>query len=401
MNGATVYADVVPQSTLDEIAAELALSDGAVTEAILAAGAVTETKIADGAVSSPKIVAGAVQAGHIAAGSIDAGKLTAGAVTADKIAALAVTADKIAANAITADKLDANAINGKTITGATLTAAGSDGSYVRVYTDTSKNTAAVDLQPPTAAGAGLLPASLRASVDPVSGQVSAALSGPHTSGQSAPALHLTPGRRVTVAGDTVHTVATSAASVRLGASGNFLVRHDIPDSSGDLFRVDVLTGDTVIYGGLKVAGRDVGRGKVASAQATGNSAAVFAETSVLSIPSLTFVAGRAYRVRIGGAFTMTAAGVVRARLRDRTSTFTVEWADLGHFPATLANNPFRLEATAYLRRTAATDLTAQTLALTLQASVAGTVHAASATAPRWVEIEDCGEAADFPQAVTV
>ncbi|SCE84086.1 hypothetical protein GA0074695_1526 [Micromonospora viridifaciens] len=386
-NGATVNADVVSQETLDEIAAELELAEGAVTEALLAAGAVTETKIADNSISSPKVIAGAIQAGHIAAGAIDAGKIVAGAVTADKLAANAVTADKLDANAvtagkiaagavtagkiatgaITADKLDATAITGKTITGGLFRTA-AIGNRLEVGAETYTPTGE---------------AALRWAINTHD------WAEPHiTAGQGGE----TPGRYLYLrCGGTDGPYS----AVRLNETGGIL--FETQEFGGSVNRL------TLDSAGLTLNGVRMGMGRVGNAQSTANSAAVFAETAVLSITGLTFKANRAYRVRVGGAFTMTTAGIVRARLRNRATdpTTATEWADLGHFPATLANNPFDLSKVVYLRRVAATDLTGQTLALTLQASVAGTIHNGSPTAPRFLEIEDCGAATDYPYAVVI
>lgn len=287
---------------------------------------------------------------------------------------------EIADGAITADKIAATAITGKTITGGRFRTA-SAGEYLEIGEDAYFNGhAAIRWQ--TGAGDWTEPHILGAEniTGGTPGRHDLVLSGGSAGGRSA---------KVTLS-DWRPFAEVFTQDQAAGKDASVMVS---PDGGVEISGHD--------GGRLRVDGRDVGRGKVASVHSVANSPALFAETAVLSIAGLTFRAGRAYRVRTGGTFTMTAAGVVLARLRDRTSSFTVEWGNLGHFPASQAGSPFDLTKVVYLRRTAASDLTGQTLALTLQASVAGTLHTATATSPRYLEVEDCGEAADYPHAVTV
>lgn len=137
---------------------------------------------------------------------------------------------------------------------------------------------------------------------------------------------------------------------------------------------------------------------------TVDSAAVTAETVVMTISNFVFAAGRAYRVAFGSQVeTSNVNGRARFRLRKTNAAGTL-WHDYGTVLTTgTAGDNTQAHNEGYLRRTAGTDLTATTV-LTLEnlsggANTATMIRSTGTT--RHFIIEDCGAATDFPNAVAV
>lgn len=136
--------------------------------------------------------------------------------------------------------------------------------------------------------------------------------------------------------------------------------------------------------------------------ATTSSAAVGpAETVVLSTSAAVFFfPGRAYRISWGRAMagsTNGAALLVRARQTNLAGQ------DLGIMSRIINNAPglpFFMTGVGYVVRTASTVLTA-VVALTMTAGAGTVTHVGSATEPRFVLVEDCGSAADYPLGVAI
>jgi hypothetical protein len=130
---------------------------------------------------------------------------------------------------------------------------------------------------------------------------------------------------------------------------------------------------------------------------TGNTGAIGAETIVLTSGTITFFNGRAYEVKWSSRLTHSAAQI--ASMRIRQTNLAGASLDYWQFQVTAAlSNHY--DHRGVIKRTAGTDLI-DNLVLT-QAASAGTVTgAAAADAPRYLEIWDCGAAADFPNAKTI
>ena len=132
---------------------------------------------------------------------------------------------------------------------------------------------------------------------------------------------------------------------------------------------------------------------------TANTAAVTAETVAVTTSSITFRAGRAYRITFKGlAQSSGASDAVTVRVR-KTNTSGDVYIDSFrlHIPAAGANVPFYL-ANICSNSTAA-DVSAVLVGTYARAAGAGTsLIAATSTHVCYIEVEDIGEAADFPSA---
>ena len=130
---------------------------------------------------------------------------------------------------------------------------------------------------------------------------------------------------------------------------------------------------------------------------TSNSGAIGAETVVLIGGSMTFVSGRAYKVKWGQRLDHSVAqtAIVRVRQTNISGTQLIFWQQQ---VAAAAGNHYFFEAT--IRRTAASDLI-DNLVMTL-ATATGTVTArGAADTVRYMEVWDCGLASRFPQAIAI
>lgn len=194
----------------------------------------------------------------------------------------------------------------------------------------------------------------------------------------------------------------AAAGLHIGLAG---AGQTVDFLSGVL--VQILSGATLQIdpgAGLTIDGVSSPRSSAGNAILTASSANVTAETVVNSFV-MDFKAGRAYSIRFGGRVdTSDANGRPRMRLH-KTNVAGTLWGDFGGWTtnATVGEDQAVASETV-LRRTAGTDLTAVTLALTLEHLAGGANTArlvASATNPFWFGAFDIGAAADFPNAVAV
>lgn len=152
---------------------------------------------------------------------------------------------------------------------------------------------------------------------------------------------------------------------------------------------------------LQLDGLSQGRGLRAVASATSNSSAIgTTETAILTVSSFTWQAQRAYRVSFGNKITCSAStNVGTFRLRKTNATGAV-LGDAGAYGPSPAAPDVAASSHFYVRRTLTTDLTA-TVVLTLQASAGTVTQTAASTQPRFVIIEDVGDAGDWTHAVAI
>lgn len=130
-----------------------------------------------------------------------------------------------------------------------------------------------------------------------------------------------------------------------------------------------------------------------------NSAAVGAETVVLTVPSGTYLSGRAYAVRIGGRIIGSVMQNARMILRQGTTIAGTLLIDFGAFPVTAAGSPVAAHACRYIKVDSADPDLTTSFVLTLQATAGTATHGATGNDPRFVEVVDAGDQADFPNAV--
>lgn len=145
----------------------------------------------------------------------------------------------------------------------------------------------------------------------------------------------------------------------------------------------------------------LGRGVIARAESAANSAAVGAETVVLTISSCTFGAGRAFGLRINSDVSASVAnvGTYQIRLTGIAGTIiAVPWQ--GPVAVGAANND-GVNKMVYVRRAAASGDLTSAVVLTLAAS-AGTITAqGGATFVRYFQIEDVGDESLFPACFAI
>lgn len=140
-----------------------------------------------------------------------------------------------------------------------------------------------------------------------------------------------------------------------------------------------------------------GRNKRVAAGINVNSAAIAAETVVLTTASATYTAGRAYEVRIGGRVQASAANTSVFKLRFGTTTAGGLVATFGGVSAQAAGATAapNVSLDRYVIRDAADgDLTTQ-FCVTLTATAGTSTLLGATNEPSYVELTDVGDFADF------
>lgn len=155
---------------------------------------------------------------------------------------------------------------------------------------------------------------------------------------------------------------------------------------------------TITDPALLINGVDVGRGLTDWQGSTGSTAAIGAETVVMTSSVVDWVSGRAYKVTWGARLTASAAQSTTVFIRTGTTT---AGAILSSWQQTvvaggLTNNR---EHTTYIRRTGATLNSA--ICLTYAASAGTVTGTGAANTIRYLKIEDVGLYADYPNAIAI
>lgn len=120
-------------------------------------------------------------------------------------------------------------------------------------------------------------------------------------------------------------------------------------------------------------------------------------TAILSLPSTTYKAGRAYQVHVGGGYIMSTTTAQAFFDLWKTSTAGTQVLQFARTPIPGSTATAHLSMTSIFTVGGA-DVTAQ-LVLGTQASAAATVtHAGSALNPRFIMVRDVGPAAAYPSA---
>ena len=191
--------------------------------------------------------------------------------------------------------------------------------------------------------------------------------------------------------------ATSFGFIQGGSS--FVVTgagSDITASAGGSIGC-VGTGSVDIFGDFFIDGIDGYRGIKARADAVANSAAIGAEAVVLTTPAMDFLDGRAYRITWRGRLVSSAAltGTVRIRRTNAAGQLLDVWQWIYGAAQSLG---FMNQI--IVRRTAGSTLNS-TIAITLQASAGTITQSAAATDVRYLQVEDVGPAASYPNAIAI
>lgn len=194
------------------------------------------------------------------------------------------------------------------------------------------------------------------------------------SGGDAPALHIN--------GPTVETPSfRSAGQLVLGVDLGSL------DSTVGLSAGQVLVGPDQT---------EIGRGFVVAAEATADTAAITAETVVLTAGSKTYRKNRAFRVVSDSRYVLAAAAVTTplALWRKGTTTAGVSLIDAGRFDLPASTNTFgRFLGGVFT--TGPADVTTQ-ICMTLSSPGTAVTQKGAAGSPRRFEIHDIGPASRYP-----
>ena len=163
--------------------------------------------------------------------------------------------------------------------------------------------------------------------------------------------------------------------------------------------IEEFNGSVEIKGPFGADGFTLGRGTRQRIDSASGTAAGGAEAVVLTTGNVTFVAGRAYRIRWATDQVSSVANVVAFRVRRTGIAGTVLY--LAQFPVpTGAGAQHRKSDVFYVRNSTAADIT-DILVLTAQASAGTTTGIGSATQVRYLEAEDAGDPALFPNAFAI
>ncbi|MCX5233902.1 hypothetical protein OG824_01450 [Streptomyces prunicolor] len=399
-------------------------------------------QIADGAITAPKILAGAVTAEKIAALAITAEKIAGLSITTDKLSALSVTADKIAANsvtatkisagaieathikagAITADKLDADAINGKTINGAVLTGgtlqtAASGQRVVISPGNTNPETGSIEFYSGSADESA--PAELNTAIGYASDSSgtyevpSVSLSAPKVTGSSQETgvflqSHV-PGYSGGVfnlyanelSGNGVAYINGYGADTSAAGSSIELHVRDAPSVSAQA-TAKLTSSGFAIDRDLSVYGKSQGRGFVAQKTLTANVTFSSTETALITTGSITFKAGRAYRVSFWALHSAASDSYALYRIRKNTVSGTIykDQMRINNLQSSTANAAVSVQT--ILTNTTGGDVTAALCWTGVQGGVAQTwTLAANSSNIAYLLVEDCGSVDDYiGQAIT-
>jgi hypothetical protein len=150
--------------------------------------------------------------------------------------------------------------------------------------------------------------------------------------------------------------------------------------------------------GFDIDGRQQARGLVAQIERTTDSAAIGAETVVLTLPNTVYRDGRAFEIRVRQDVVSSAAGNFTVnRIRRGTTTAGAQVA-LRSFPTFTANtvNDWTVE----LRNTSGSNVTQQ-MVLTLNTTAGTTTQKGGTNTISTVEVWDIGLATDYPNRAAI
>lgn len=141
------------------------------------------------------------------------------------------------------------------------------------------------------------------------------------------------------------------------------------------------------------------KGYRGSASSVANSAAVAAETAVLTITNQVFENTRAYRISIGGRVSQSAVGQATFQLRLTNSAGTVVGI-YGSYPTPVAGSSRMAHGECYVKNDSGADITANLL-LMLIPSAGTATHVGAANAPRYLQVNDVGNEWWYDHAVSL
>jgi hypothetical protein len=130
-----------------------------------------------------------------------------------------------------------------------------------------------------------------------------------------------------------------------------------------------------------------------------SSAAIGAETAILTTGGFVAKNDRAYRITFSGDITHSAANTCTLRVRKNTAAGAVV-AGAFNFVATAAKSDWK-EWSIVARNTTGADIASYNVCVTMQASAGTCTANHAASRPFTVHVEDIGDATDFPNALAL
>jgi len=354
------------------------------------------------------------------------------------IAPAMIVADDVADGIITGTKLAADAIDGKTITGATLRTAAT-GQRIVIAPSGTPGTNAIQMY--SGVASEIEPGELLAAVNNDAGhpRPQLILWSPtvESAGTSATIRLIGGGGSENDPGEYYVTTGTGSGSetriqayaanggAQLGQWSVLIQQPTLPEGYGEL----MLTGDTWNWvdgrgkwfsfssvPGLPVGldtntdlfirGVEQGRGlKNFTAIQANTATTTTTEIAAITTPSLTFTAGRAYRVTYHGLLVSSVAGdIVRARVwRGSIGGTGISLVDSIHaHQIPVAGQQVLMDMAQVVSNSTGADITAPLIGTVLRTSGTGNAQViANASNPAWLEVRDIGPATNYPSARAV
>ncbi|MFB7592303.1 hypothetical protein [Streptomyces sp. NPDC056169] len=360
------------------------------------------------------------------------------------IAPAMIVADDVADGIITGTKLAADAIDGKTITGATLRTAAT-GQRIVIAPSGTPGTNAVQMYSGVATETE--PGELLASVNSDAGHPRPQLilwsPTAGAAGSSAAMRLIGGGGTENDQGEFYLTTGWGSGSetkmhafsadgdTQLGQWSVWIQQPDLPNGYGEL----MLTGDTFewvdgrekrfgfsshpdfpvglstngslfVDDTIQVGGVDQGRGRKSfTGLQTSTSTTTTTEIAAITTPSLTFTAGRAYRITYHGLLLSSVANdIVRCRVwRGSIGGSGVSLVDsINSYQIPVANQHVLMDMSQVVTNTTASNITAVLIGTVLRTTGTGNVQlVANASNPAWIDVQDIGLATDYPSARAV
>ncbi len=165
-----------------------------------------------------------------------------------------------------------------------------------------------------------------------------------------------------------------------------------------------LTGELQLFApGFAINTVSQGRGRVAFNAIQANTATTTTtEIAAITTPTITFAAGRAYRISYHGLLLSSVANdIVRCRVwRSAIGGSGISLVDsINAHQIPIANQQVLMDMTQIITNSTASNISSILIGSVLRASGTGNVQViANANNPAWVEVEDIGAATDYPSA---
>lgn len=204
----------------------------------------------------------------------------------------------------------------------------------------------------------------------------------------------------TVRTGTVVTSSPLVVNIQRGGVGAGCGYIGVRPAVGDVVAL-VRQGESWLVLG-KINPPTAGNGLVAWAALTASSANIGAETAVLTIPSVGFVAGRAYEIAYQGDIQGSIANNYAVFFIRRTNVAGTAWRIVaGHQMAATVGTGLTCTGSATVANRTASDIT-DAVVLTMQSFAGGTVTIVAATNRLfYLRVTDIGAAVDLPTATSI